>query len=36
MLDFFQKVREEQDKAKASLKIEAIKLKKEWKDLLAQ
>jgi len=36
MLDFFQKVREEQDKAKASLKIEPIKLKKEWKDLLSQ
>ena len=36
MLDFYQKVREEQEKVKASLTIEPIRLKKEWKNLLAK
>jgi FdhE protein len=36
MLDFYQKVREEQEKVKASLTIGPIRLKKEWKDLLAK
>jgi FdhE protein len=34
LLDFYQKVREEQEKIKASLKIKSILVKKEWKDLL--
>jgi len=34
MLDFYQKVREEQRKIKSSLTLEPIPLKKEWKDLL--
>jgi FdhE protein len=36
MLDFYKKVREEQEKVKASLAIEPIRLKKEWKNLLAK
>ena len=36
ILDFYQKVKEAQDKVKPSLKIDPIKLKKEWKDLLAK
>jgi len=36
VLDFYQKVREAQDSAKSSLKIDPIRLKKEWKDLLAK
>ena len=36
ILDFYQKVREEQEKIKASLKLEPIHLKKEWKELLAK
>ncbi len=36
ILDFYQKVKEAQDKSKASLKIDPIKLRKEWKDLLAK
>jgi FdhE protein len=36
ILDFYQKVRETQNKAKASLKIKPIKLRKEWKELLAK
>jgi FdhE protein len=36
ILDFYQKVRHEQEKIKASLTIEPIRLKKEWKDLLAK
>jgi FdhE protein len=36
ILDFYLKVKEAQDKVKASLKIDPIKLKKEWKDLLAK
>jgi len=34
ILDFYQKVKEEQEKIKASLKLEPIHLKKEWKELL--
>ena len=36
MLDFYQKVKEAQQSAKTSLKIKPIKLKKEWKELLAK
>ena len=36
ILDFYQKVREAQDQVKASLKIGPIKLRKEWKELLAK
>jgi len=36
ILDFYQKVREAQDEIKASLKIDPIKLKKEWKELLTK
>ena len=36
ILDFYQKVREAQDKVKASLKIKPIQLRKEWKELLAK
>jgi FdhE protein len=36
MLDFYLRVREEQEKTKASLAIEPIRLKKEWKNLLAK
>jgi FdhE protein len=34
ILDFYLKIKEAQVKAKASLKMDPIKLKKEWKDLL--
>ena len=34
ILDFYQKVKEEQEKKRASLKVEPILMKKEWKDLL--
>ncbi len=36
ILNFYQKVREEQEKIKSSLKFEPIHLKKEWKELLAK
>jgi len=36
ILDFYQKVKEAQDQIKASLKIDPIHLKKEWKELLAK
>ena len=36
ILDFYQKVKEAQDKTKASLKIDPVQLKKEWKELLAK
>lgn len=36
ILNFYQKVREEQEKIKPSLKIKSIPLKKEWKNLLTQ
>jgi len=36
ILDFYQKVKEAQDKTKASLEIDPIKLKKEWKEILAK
>lgn len=36
MLDFYQKVREEQEKVRTSLTIEPIQLKKEWKTLLTK
>jgi FdhE protein len=36
ILDFYQKVREEQEKVKPSLDIKPIFLKKEWKDLLSK
>jgi FdhE protein len=36
ILDFYQKVKEAQAQGKASLKIDPIKLKKEWKELLAK
>ncbi len=36
ILDFYQKVREEQEKVKPSLDIKPILLKKEWKDLLSR
>ena len=36
MLDFYQKVREAQDKIKPSLKVDSIQLKKEWKELLSK
>ena len=36
ILDFYQKVKEAQDKAKASLRIDPIKLEREWKELLTQ
>ena len=36
MLDFYLKVREAQEKAKAVLKIEPIRLRKGWKDLLTK
>jgi FdhE protein len=34
ILDFYQKVREEQEKVKPSLDVKPVPLKKEWKDLL--
>jgi len=36
ILDFYLKVKEAQDKAKASVRIEPISIKEEWKDLLAK
>ena len=36
ILDFYQKVKEAQDRTKSSLKIDPIKLKKEWKELLTK
>jgi FdhE protein len=36
ILDFYQKVREEQKKIKASLKLQPIHIKKEWKELLTK
>ncbi|MDI6764269.1 MAG: formate dehydrogenase accessory protein FdhE [Thermodesulfobacteriota bacterium] len=36
ILNFYQKIREEQEEVKPSLKIKSIPLKKEWKDLLAK
>jgi FdhE protein len=36
ILDFYQSVKEAQEKAKASLKIDSIPLKKEWKRLLSE
>jgi FdhE protein len=36
ILDLYQKVREAQKRAKSSLRIDPIQLKKEWKDLLAR
>lgn len=36
ILDFYQKVREAQEHAKASLKCEPLLLKKEWKEFLAK
>jgi FdhE protein len=36
ILNFYQKVKEEQEKIKASLTTDPIRLKKEWKDLLAK
>ena len=36
ILDFYQKVKEAQENTNASLKIDPIKLKQEWKDLLAK
>jgi len=36
ILDFYQSVKEAQEKAKASLKIASVQLKKEWKKLLSQ
>jgi FdhE protein len=36
ILDFYQKVKEEQEKVKPSLDIKPILLKKEWKDLLSR
>lgn len=36
ILNFYQKVREEQEKIKASIKLDPIHLKKEWKALLTK
>src|SRR4030042_1788510 len=36
ILDFYQRVRESQESVKVSLKIDPIRLKKEWKELLAK
>jgi formate dehydrogenase maturation protein FdhE len=36
ILDFYQKVKEAQDKVKTSLKIKPIHIKKEWKELLTK
>jgi FdhE protein len=36
ILDFYQKVKEEQEKIKTSLKLESIHIKKEWKELLTK
>ena len=34
ILTFYQKIKEDQEKLKSSLRIEPLRLKKEWKDLL--
>jgi FdhE protein len=36
ILNFYQKVREEQEKMKSSLKFEPIRLKKDWKEFLSK
>ncbi len=36
ILDFYQEIREAQDDAKGSLRIDPVKLKQEWKKLLAK
>lgn len=36
ILNFYQKVREEQEKIKVSLRVKPIQLKKEWRDLLTK
>jgi len=36
ILNFYQKVREEQEKIKPTLKLQRIHIKKEWKELLAK
>jgi FdhE protein len=36
ILDFYQKIREEQEKIKVSLKLQPIHIKKEWKELLTK
>jgi FdhE protein len=36
MINFYQRIKEAQDQVKATLKIEPVTLKKEWKDLLSQ
>jgi len=36
ILDFYQKVREEQEKLKVSLKLDPIHIKKEWKELFTR
>jgi len=36
ILDFYQEVREAQDQVKASLKINPVRLRKEWKELLTK
>jgi len=36
ILTFYQKIKEDQEKLKSSLRIEPLRLKKEWKDLLSR
>jgi FdhE protein len=36
ILDFYQKVKDAQERVKVSLKIDPVQLKKEWKELLAK
>jgi hypothetical protein len=36
ILDFYQKVREEQERVRPFLKVNPVLLRKEWKDLLSQ
>jgi len=36
ILDFYQKIREKQEEAKASLKVNPVAVSKEWKDLFAK
>ena len=36
ILDFYQKVKEEQERIKIALRTESVPLKKDWKDLLAK
>ena len=36
MLDLYQKIREEQERVRASLEVESIHLKKEWRELLTK